>query len=93
MDIDITHHVGPAMRRQQSVNQGLQAISFSNDDLGVFGQLLGLHFHFEQLRSTANTAQGILDLMGQISNELFVGLGLVNQPLFSVLPSLLLYGQ
>ena len=64
-----------------------------DDDLGVFGQAFGLNFHFQQLRSTPDAAQGVFDLVRQIADQLFVGLGLVHQALFAVLLGLLLQWQ
>ena len=39
VDVDVAHHVRLAVRRQQPVDQRLQAVGLANDDLGVFGQL------------------------------------------------------
>ena len=35
VNIDVTHDMGPAMWRQQTIDQRLQAIGFFDDDLGV----------------------------------------------------------
>ena len=83
----------PSVRRQQAVHQGLQAIGLVDDDLCVFGQVFALQFHFEQLRGTANTAQRVLDLVGQIADQLLIGLRLLQQALFALLSGLLLHWQ
>ena len=49
-----------------------------------------VHLHLEQLRRTANAAQRVLDLVGQVADQFLVGLRLVDQPLFAVLAGLLL---
>ena len=39
VDIDVPHHVRPAVRRKQAVHQGLQTVGFMDDDLGVLRQV------------------------------------------------------
>ena len=49
--------------------------------------------HLQQLRRAANAAQRVLDLVRQVADQLLVGLRLVDQALFAVLPGLLLQRQ
>ena len=49
--------------------------------------------HLQQLRRAADAAQRVLDLVRQVADEFLVGLGLVDQALLAVLPSLLLQRQ
>ena len=93
MDIHVGHHMGPPVRSQQAVNQGLQSVGLAHDDLGVLGQLARLDVHFQQLRSATDAAQRIFDFMGQVADQLFVGLGLADHAFFAVLARLLLLGQ
>ena len=93
MDIDVGHHMGPPVRREQAVNQGLQSVGLAHDDLGVLGQLARLDVHFQQLRSATDAAQRIFDFMGQVADQLSVGLGLADHAFFAVLARLLLLGQ
>ena len=88
VDVHVAHHVRPAVRRQQAVDQRLQPVGLVDDDLGVFLQVLGLDFHLQQLRRAADAAQRVLDLVGQVADQFLVGLRLVDQPLFAVLPRL-----
>ncbi|MNV24276.1 hypothetical protein D3C71_1153340 [compost metagenome] len=90
MNIDVTHQVGMAMGCQQPIYQALQAVGLVDDDLGVLGQFAAFKLHLQQLRSTANPAQRVLDLVGQVADQLLVGLGLVQQALLAVLAGLLL---
>ena len=92
VNVHVAHQMRMAVRRQQAVNQRLQTVGFMNDDLGVFSQLF-VNVHLQELRRTANAAQRILDLVRQIADQFLVGLRLVNQPLFAVLPGLLLQRQ
>ena len=84
---------GPAVRRQQAVHQRLQAIGLVDDDLGVFLQVARLDLHLQQLRRAADAAQRILDLVREVADQLLVGLRLVDQPLFAILPGLRLQRQ
>ena len=93
MNIHISHHARPPMRREQAVDQALQAVGFVDDDLGVLGQFAGFDFHLQQLRCAADTAQRVFDFVRQISHQLLVGLRLLCQALFAVLPGLLLHRQ
>ncbi|OQC07100.1 MAG: hypothetical protein BWX79_01948 [Alphaproteobacteria bacterium ADurb.Bin100] len=83
----------PAVRRQQTVHQGLQPVGLADDDLGVLGHLGRVHLHFEQLCRPADAAQRVLDLVGQVADQLLVGLRLVDQALLAVLTRLRLQRQ
>jgi hypothetical protein len=76
----------PAVRRQQAVHQRLQAVGLVDDDLGVFVRSL-LDLHLQQLRRATDAAQRVLDLVRQVADQLLVGLRLVDQALFAVLPA------
>ncbi len=78
------------MRRQQPVDQRLQAVGLVDDDLGVFGQLPRIDLHLEQLRRTADAAERILDLVREVADQLLVGLHLVERALLAVLARVLL---
>ena len=43
-----------------------------------------MQFQFQQLRRAANAAERVLDFMGQIADQLLVGLTLVEQPFLTV---------
>ena len=49
-----------------------------------------LDLHLQQLRRAANAAQRVLDLVREVADQFLVGLRLVEQALFAVLPHLLL---
>ena len=51
------------------------------------------HLHFQQLGRSPDAAQRILDLVGQVADQLLVGLRLVDQPLLPVLLGLGLQRQ
>ena len=73
--VDVGAHVTRQLvRRQQAVDQILQAISLGDDDLGVLHQLRFIQLAFEQLRSATNAAERVLDFVGQIAHQLAVGL-------------------
>ena len=64
VDIHIAHHLRTAMRGEQAVHQGLQPISLSHNDLGVLGQVTRIQLELQQLRCTADAAQGVFDFVG-----------------------------
>jgi hypothetical protein len=64
-----------------------------DDDLGVLGQLGRVHLHLQQLRRATDAAQRVLDLVGQVADQLLVGLRLVDQALLAVLARLRLQRQ
>ena len=92
MDIDVSHQMRMAVGRQEPVYQALQAVGLMDDDLGVFGELAAFQLHLQQLRRTADAAQGIFDFVGQVANQFLVGLGLVAQALFAILAGVLFQG-
>ena len=64
-----------------------------DDDLDVFVQLgTAVHLEFEHQRAAPDAAQRVLDLVGQVADQLLVGLDLVDVALVAVLPRLLLAG-
>src|SRR5439155_4482983 len=67
----------------------LQAIGFLDDDLRVFAQLRLVELAFQELRGAAQPAQRILDLVGEIADQLAVRLLLENQALFARVAQLL----
>ena len=77
-----------AVRRQQAVHQRLQTVGLVDDDLGVFAQLAAVDLHLQQLRRATDAAQRILDLVGEVVEQLLVGLGLVGQALLALLARL-----
>ena len=83
-------HVRLAVRREQPVDQRLQPVGLVDDDLGVFGQRARFDLHLEQLRGAADAAERVLDLVGEVADQLLVGLRLVERALLAVLPGLLL---
>ena len=93
VDVDIAHHMRASVRRQQAINQQLQTVGLVDDDLGVLDQVFVFNFHLQQLRCTTNAPQRVFDFVRQVANQFFVGLGLVDQALFSVLTRLLLQWQ
>jgi len=62
------------MRRQQPLHQILQTVGFLDDDLRVFLERRIAEFPLQQLCRTAYAAQGILDLVGEVADQLAVGL-------------------
>ena len=74
------HH---AVRAQHPVHQVLKSIRFGDDHLGVFAQLGVAQFPLQQLRRTPDSAQRVLDLVRQVTDELAVGLLLLQQLLFA----------
>ena len=54
---------------------------------------LRVDLHLQQLRRAADAAQRVLDLVRQVADQFLVGLGLVDQALFAVLPGLRLQRQ
>ncbi len=91
VDVDVGDDVRPAVRRQQPVDQQLQAVGLGDDDLRVLGQLaLVFELHAQQLRRAADAAERVLDLVRQVAHQLLVGLGLALRALLAVLARLLL---
>ena len=64
-----------AVRRQQAIDQRLQAVGLLDDHLRVFAQLpVRVELEFEQLRRAADAAQRILDLVREVADQFAVGL-------------------
>ena len=63
MQINELGCMGTAVRRQQTIDQSLQAIGFFNNDLGVFPQAFFWELEFQKLSGATNTAQGVFNLM------------------------------
>jgi inorganic triphosphatase YgiF len=72
-----------AVRTEQAVHQFLQAVGLLDDDLGVFVQLRVGEFALEQLRRAADAAERVLDLVGEVADQLAVGLLLLGQTLLA----------
>ena len=72
-----------AVRREQAIEQHLQAVGFLDDDLGVFAQLGAFELALQQLRRPAQTPQRISDLVREIADELAVCLLLIHLPLLA----------
>ncbi len=74
------HH---AMRGEQALHQVLQAVGFLDDHLRVLFQRRAGEFAFQQLRRTADAAQRVLDLVGEVAHQFAVGLLLLGQLFFA----------
>ena len=55
MQINELGCMGTAVRRQQTIDQSLQAIGFFNDDLGIFPQAFFWELEFQKLSGATNT--------------------------------------
>ncbi len=69
-------------RAQHPVRHRAQAVRLVDDHPGVLRQLRIRQCPLEQLGGAANTAQGVLDLMGDATHQRAGGLVGVHQPLF-----------
>jgi len=58
------------VRREHPVHQRLQAVGLLDDDLRVLAQLRALELSLEQLRRAAQPAERVLDLVGEIAQQL-----------------------
>ena len=79
-----------AVRREQPVDERLQAVGLLDDDLRVLGQRARLDFHLQQLRCAADAAERVFDFMREVADQLLVGLRLIERALLAILPRLLL---
>ena len=68
-----------AMRRQQPVDQRLQAIRLADDHLRVFDQRRAVELALEELRGPADAAERILDLVRQAAYQFAIRLLLLEQ--------------
>ena len=71
------------VRRQQPVDERLQAVGLADDDLRVFDQLRPVELALEELRGAADAAERIPDLVREIADQLAVRLLLLVQPLLA----------
>ena len=71
------------MRRQQPVDQRLQAVGLADDHLRVLAQRRAVELALEQLRRAADAAERILDLVREAANQLAVRLLLLEQALLA----------
>jgi hypothetical protein len=71
------------VRAQQPVHQVLQAVGLGDDDVGELAQLRVVEFVLQQLCRAADAAEGVLDLVGEVADQLAVGLLLVQQLLLA----------
>ena len=71
------------VRRQQPVDQRLQAVGLADDHLRVLEQLRPVELALEQLRRAADAAQRILDLVREAADQVAVRLLLLEQALLA----------
>jgi hypothetical protein len=71
------------VRREQPVDERLQAIRLADDDLGVFDERRAIELALQKLGRAANPAQRILDLVRETADQLAIRLLLLEQPLFA----------
>ena len=80
------------MRSKHAVHQPLQAVGLLDDHLRVFAQFRLIQLALEELRRAAQAAQRVLDLMGEVADQLAVRLLLKDEALFARIAQLLLDG-
>src|SRR5438477_12963376 len=78
-----------AVRGQHAIHQALQAIGLLDDHLRVLAQLGLVQLALEELGRAAQPAERILDLMGEIADQLAVRLLLEDQALLARVAQLL----
>ncbi|MCY1464393.1 hypothetical protein D9M71_824120 [compost metagenome] len=61
------------VRAEHAIDQVAQAVSLFNDHIGVVAQAFFRQLAGQQLRRAANTAQRILDFMGQAPHQHLAG--------------------
>ena len=88
VDVDFSQSGSAPMWCEQAVHQGLQAIGFADDDLGVFLEGRIGQIHFEELGCTPQAPQGVLDFVGQAAYQGLVGHGLGDHAVFPVMTDL-----
>jgi hypothetical protein len=71
------------MRREQPVDQRLQAVGLADDHLRVFDQGRPVELALEKLRGTANSAQRILDFVRKATNQFAIRLLLLEEALLA----------
>src|SRR4051812_28501269 len=83
-----------AVRSKQAIQQTLEAIRLLDDHLRVFtktrAKIRAFELTLEQLRRSAQAAQGIADLVSQVADELAIGVLLGDDALLARLAKLLL---
>src|SRR4051812_7576645 len=72
-----------SMRREHAVHQALQPIRLLDDHLRVFPQLGLIELALEELCRTTQAAEGILDLMREVADQLACRLLLDDQALLA----------
>jgi hypothetical protein len=85
VDVDLGEHRRVLVRRQQPVDQRLQAVGLVDDDVGVLGAAhkpARGRLHGQQLRRAADAAQRVLDLVRQVAQQLLL---LARQPVRALL--------
>ena len=70
--IELADDARMVVRLEQPVDQRLQAIGLVDDDPGVLALVRGSEFRFQQLGRAANAAQGILDLVREVAQQLAI---------------------
>ena len=71
------------VRRQQPVDERLQAVGFADDHLRVFDERRPVELALEELRGAANAAERVLDLVREVPDQLAVRLLLLVQALLA----------
>ena len=90
VDVDVADDVGLPVRREQAIDEQLQPVGLLDDHLRVFGERARLDLHLEQLRGAADAAERVLDLVGEVPDQLLGRLGLLERALLALLAVLLL---
>src|SRR5262249_9807786 len=69
--VDIHGHVDRwPVRREQAVHERLQSVGFLDDDPRVLPQARPVQLTLQKLRRAAQATEGILDLVGEVSDQL-----------------------
>ena len=80
----VRRYVGSRLRRQQAVDERLQAVGLADDHLRVLGRAAARSSsRFEELRRAADAAQRVLDLVREAADQVAVRLLLLEQPLLA----------
>ncbi len=69
-------------RAQQGINEIRKSIRLADDDVGVFGEFLVVELARKQLCRAANSAERVLDLVGELPDHLPAGAVLDQQRIF-----------
>ena len=65
--------VGRAAGSEQCVDERRESVCFTDDYIGVFAKFGVIQLSLEELCCTANSAQGVFDLMRKLANHLATG--------------------